>query len=482
MGEFERTSTAVLNAYISPKTLSYLRALGQRLAERGLRTPLIIIQSNGGAVSLDELENRCVNLLLSGPAGGVGALNYYKNTIGSNSLISIEIGGTSCDVILMDRGEFATVDMLDISGYSCVTPSIDVHTIGAGGGTIAELDAGGLLQVGPAGAGALPGPACYGLGGTAPTITDAQVVLGRLRPGPYANGAVKISRDLAQKAIRERIAEPLGIAVEHAAAGMIELMEQKLIHAVHRVSTERGHDPSEFTLVAAGGAGPLHAAAVGRAMNCQKIFVPKFSGTFCALGMLNVNVQHDYIRVLLGDLAEIDGCTLEHRFKAIEAEARLLLAREGFSEDRTAFERALDLRYVGQQWDVTVPVEESFDADSIRRSFEARYETLFGHTQPEGRVSITKIRLTGKGLIDTLPNVEGMSARTSAEPIDRRLVWADHQTGWHETPVYDGTTLTAGQRIEGPAVIEEQTTTIFIGLMDSIVVDPGGNYSIEIRK
>src|SRR5690606_2756592 len=158
------------------------------------------------------------------------------------------------------------------------------------------------------------------------------------------------------------------------------------------------------------------------------------------------------------------------------------LAREGFSEDRTAFERALDLRYVGQQWDVTVPVEESFDADSIRRSFEARYETLFGHTQPEGRVSITKIRLTGKGLIDTLPNVEGMSARTSAEPIDRRLVWADHQTGWHETPVYDGTTLTAGQRIEGPAVIEEQTTTIFIGLMDSIVVDPGGNYSIEIRK
>lgn len=479
MGEFERASTAVLNAYVSPKTLTYLRSLGKSLSDRGLTSPLVIVQSNGGAVSVDELGDRSVTLLLSGPAAGVGAMKYYQEATASNNLVSIEIGGTSCDVILMNDGEFASIDLLDIGGYKCVTPSIDVHTIGAGGGTIAHVDSANFLQVGPQGAGARPGPACYGFGGTEPTITDAQVALGRLKPGPYADGAVTIDKTLAEAAIRTKIAEPLGMTIEQAAAGIIELMEQKLLHAVQRVSTERGHNPERFTLIAAGGAGPLHAASVGRAMNCAAVFVPKLSGAFCALGMLNANLQHDYMSVLLARLDEVSRGLLEDKYRVLEGKALDLLAREGFLGDRALLERALDLRYVGQQWDVTVAVEGSFDPTSIRVAFEQEYERLFGHTQPEGLVEITKLRVVGKGLMPAFPAIVCEARVEDGKPVERRNVWLDRQAGWRETPIYDGGSLRSGQIINGPAIINEQTTTVLVGSSDRLTVDAGGNYKIE---
>lgn len=482
MGEYERTTTSVLNAYVSPGTLSYLRILNDALVGNGLQSPFVLIQSNGGAVSVTELGDTSVTLLLSGPAAGVGALNYYREAIGSENLISIEIGGTSCDVIVMNEGEVASVDLLDIGGYKCVTPSVDVHTIGAGGGTIARVDSAGFLQVGPEGAGARPGPACFGHGGTEPTITDAQVVLGRLKPGPYASGALVIERSLAVKAVEERVAKPLGLSVEQAAAGIIQMMEQKLLYAVQRVSSERGHNPELFTLIAGGGAGPLHAASVGRALKCAQVYVPKLSGAFCAMGMLNANLQHDYMRVLLDRLDEVSPAFLEEHFSTLEAKAVELLAREGFASDKTDLRRAFDLRYLGQQWDVTVEVGKAFDPKAVRRAFEKDYERLFGHTQPDGVIEITKIRLAARGLIAPLPPVRASTVTEAGRPIETRRIWVDQASGWQDVQIYQGSSLQGGQAIVGPAIINEQTTTVMIGGGDRLVVDPSGNYKISMGR
>ena len=479
-GEYERSSTTVLNAYIAPRTVGYLQALNRRLEDQGLAGKLLLIQNNGGAVTVEHVADRPATLLLSGPAAGVGALSYYAAAIGASDLISMEIGGTSCDVILMMQGKVAFTSHLDIGGYACVLPSVEVHTIGAGGGTIARVDPAGLLQVGPQGAGARPGPACYRLGGAEPTVTDAQVVLGRLQPGTYAGGAVAIDATLATKAIDERIARKLGIAAEHAASGVIRLMDQKLLQAVQRLSSERGHDPRRFTLVAAGGAGPLHGAAVARALGCKRVYLPRLSGAFCALGMLHSDVRHDYMRVHLADLDRADPARLEAIFAELEREAVATLRSEGFMNGAAQCARALDLRYVGQQWDITVPLSGHLDPAAIRRAFDAEHDRLFGHTQPQGTIEITKARVTGIGKLAPLePGAQGQ-AGGAARPIDRRKVWIDEASGWRETPIYDGGDLAAGHRIDGPAIVNEQTTTVLVGAGDVLTVDQAGNFSIAL--
>ncbi|MFI5012001.1 MAG: hydantoinase/oxoprolinase family protein [Hyphomicrobiales bacterium] len=482
MGEYERTSTAVLNAYVAPRTLSYLRALDEKLAKLGLAAPLVLIQSNGGATSVAELGERSVTLLLSGPAAGVGALRYYSKAIGSDDLISIEIGGTSCDVILMSEGKVAFTDLLDIGGYHCATASVDVHTIGAGGGAIARVDGAGMLRVGPQGAGADPGPACYGRGGVEPTITDAQVVLGRLKPGLYAKGAVRISGDLAERAIANHVAEPLGLSVEEAASGMLRYMDQKLLHAVERVSTERGYNPDRLTLVAAGGAGPLHAVSVGHEIGCRGVYVPRLAGAFCALGMLNANMRHDYLRVVTGRLDEVSGERIESVFRELEREATEALAREGFAPERRSLQRALDLRYIGQQWDVTVEIGSGLDRARARSAFEREHDRLYGHIQPQGIIEIMRLRVAGIGHIPPLEPSAPPRAEAPARPREARRVWIDAASAWRETPIYNGADLAPGHSIVGPAVVDEETTTILIGVGDELLVDASGNYRIELPR
>lgn len=482
MGEYERSSTTVLNAYIAPRALAYLRKLDARLAALGLRKPLLLIQSNGGTISVTELGDRPVALLLSGPAAGVGALNYYCSAIGSSDLVSMEIGGTSCDVILMSGGNVAFTDVLDIGGYKCVTPSVEVHTIGAGGGTIAHVDAAGLLQVGPKGAGAQPGPACYGKGGDEATVTDAQVVLGRLKPGFYGSGAVHIDGVLAAHAIERSLARPLGLDIPSAAAGIIQLMEQKLLHAVQRVSSHQGYDPRRFTLVAGGGAGPLHAAAVGRALGCAQVYVPRLAGAFCALGMLHTDIRHDYVAMCLGRLDDIADSTLDALFNDLEATAIAALQREGFPPQERRLSRALDLRYLGQQWDLTVDADATMNRCSLRRRFENKHQLLFGHTQPDGIVELTKLRVTGSGLIQPLVPVELPAATVPAACYERRFVWVDATTKWQETPIYSGNELAPGNTLCGPAIIDEQTTTVLIGQGDTLLVDHTGNYLITLAR
>ena len=480
IGEYERSSTAVLNAYIAPRTVSYLRRLEAKLKDLGLSSPLLLIQNNGGAVSVDEIAERPVALLLSGPAAGVGALRYNAEAIGSDHLISMEIGGTSCDVILMAAGSVAFSDRLEIGGYVCISPSVEIHTVGAGGGTIAKVDDAGLLHVGPGGAGARPGPACYGLGGEEATITDAQVVLGRIRPGPMAGGSVSLDAERARDVIEAKIARPLGINVEAAADGMIQLMDQKLLHAVQRLSSQRGHDPRRFTLVAAGGAGPLHGAFVGRALGVKQVYMPRLAGAFCALGMLNSNVRHDYVRVYFDDLDHADRDAVFAVYRDLEEEARRTLIREGFSSARIKTQRAMDLRYTGQQWDITVQLGSDLDAADIRGRFEAEHDRQFGHVQPGGAIEITRLRAAGTGLLTPLVHQKQELVRQAAKPSGARSVWLGSNLGWHSTPVFEPGAMTPGREVLGPAIIDEATTTVLIGVGDRLIVDAIGGYMLHI--
>ena len=482
MGEYERTSTAVINAYIAPKVVSYLRHLDGKLRDQGLPRPILLLQSNGGAVSVDQVSERAVNLVLSGPAAGVGALGLYARLAGNENLIAMEIGGTSCDVTLMGEGQVAVTDEFMIDGYHLATPSVDIHTVGAGGGTIAQVDEAGLLHVGPQGAGARPGPACYGLGGMEATVTDAYVVLGRLRPGPYAGGSVTLDEALARQVISDKVATPLGVTVEEAATGIIRLLEQNLLHAVEHISIQRGHNPRRFTLVAAGGAGPMHGSSVARALGCRRAYVPRQAGAFCALGMLHTDIRQDYLSVNFYNLDTVDEETLRLGFDPLIDRARKALAADKFVGDKAKISRQLDLRYRGQLWSIQIELPEGvFDPVATRQSFDADHQRQFGHTQPGGTIEITGLRVTALGLIERTAPKARASGKNSPTPIAERRVYTDQKNDWIVTPVYSGADLTPGFEKSGPLLIEELTTTVYVGPNDRLIVDHGDNFVIDLE-
>ena len=470
MGEYERGSTAVVNAYIAPKVTSYLQSLDQQLRQLGLPHSVLMLQSNGGAVPVDQVAARPVMLVLSGPAAGVGALKGCAAPGERPNLISMEIGGTSCDVMVMAKGDVAMSDQLIIDGYHLTTPSVEIHTVGAGGGTVAWVDAAGLLHAGPHGAGARPGPAAYGLGGENPTVTDAQLVLGRLKPGPLAGGAVSLDGALARKAIETKLAKPLKLSVEDAAAGVIRLLEQNLLHAVERLSIERGYNPATFTLVAAGGAGPMHGSAVARALGCKRALLPRAAGAFCAMGMLQSDIRQDYLQVFIADLDKVDRPALDKAFAELETRAG----------DAKIKERELDLRYDGQQWPVRVSIDKAFDPAAARKVFEAEHQRLYGHIQPGGRIDITALRVIGRTRLDWTPPAARAPQQGEPKPKEARKVWIDAATGWRDVPVYDGADLRPGCVLNGPLLVEEKTTTAFIGPRDKLEVDVRDDFLIHI--
>lgn len=484
LGEYERTSTTVMNAYVAPGAIGYLERLAARLRELGLRRSLLLIQNNGGAVSVEQSASRPATLLLSGPAAGAGALDFYRRAIGSDDLISMEIGGTSCDVLLMSGGKVNVSDRFKVGGYDLAIPSVDVFTIGAGGGTIAGVDRAGLLFVGPRGAGAAPGPACYGQGGAEPTVTDAQLVLGRLHCGGYAGGSVSLDAALAREAIERRIARPLGIGVDEAAAGVIRLVEQNLLHAVQEISSERGHDPRRFVLVAAGGAGPMHGASVGRLLGCREVYVPRLSGVYCALGMLHADVRHDFVRVYLAPLDRAGPGAIERAYAELESQGAQALAAEGFTVESIRLVREMDLRYLGQQYDLRVALGPAgaSGADAARAAFEREHERRYGHIQPRGVVEISKLRVIAIGTLPPLSLPAPPPSRRPATRTGERMVWLGPQDGWKRTAVFDGGSLAPGHRIEGPALVEERTTTVLVGTADALEVDTTGNFRIRIAS
>lgn len=482
IGEYERTSTMVINAYVAPRVVPYLNSLAERLGALGLPRKLLMIQSNGGAISIDEIGHAPVNLILSGPAAGVGSLRFFGKDTGSDHLISIEVGGTSCDVTLIQNGDVSMTDQIVLDRYHLNIPAVDIHTVGAGGGTIAAVDGAGLLKAGPEGAGSAPGPACYGRGGERPTVTDAQLVLGRLKPGPYAGGAITLDLEKAIRAIEAHVARPLGLTVEDAASGIIQLVERNILHAVEQASLEKGYNPRTFTLVAAGGAGPLHGSSTARLLGSPSLYIPRLAGVFCAFGMCNSDLRHDHVRSCLQDLdgqSVLPSGALERAFEQMQADASEVLAREGFEGDRAALWRAYDLRYFGQQW--TVGVEcPSTNPEVVRAAFEKIYQRLFGYVQPGGAIEIVNLRVAAIGKLEALEIAKVPPAVIDPVPHSHRRVWIDRQTGFANTSVYDGTVFTPRQRLVGPAIIEEATTTIFIGPGDRLSMTDAGNYHVSI--
>ena len=482
-GEFERTSTTVVDAYVAPRLVRYLNTLQSRLQELGLRQPLLLVKNNGGTGCVDEIVRKPVALTLSGPAAGVGALEYIGSCLHTGNMISVEVGGTSCDVLLVAGGQANVADKLTIGDYEVLIPSVEIHTVGAGGGTIAGVDAAGVLYVGPQGAGAVPGPACYGLVGTEPTVTDANLLLGRMRPGSYARGTLKLDAKLSEIAVRDRVAAPLGIGVAEAAAGIVQVIEQRMLHAVSYVSVQRGLDPRSFTLVSGGGAGALHIAEVARALGAKRAYVPRVAGVFCALGMLNSDVRHDVVRSRLSSVEKTRPEDIDVEFSSLEHSARTALRRERFGDEAIAFARELDLRYRGQQWDVRIAVPRGvFSWRDVRASFEDEYERLFGHRQPQAQMDIVHLRVAGFGRLRRPEFRPRAPASAAPAPLEIRRVYLSDLRAWHEVPIYDGAALYAGHRLEGPLIIEEETTTIFAGRSDAVIVDGAGNYLIEIGK
>ena len=477
VGEYERCSTTVVNAYLAPRVSRYLLELAKKLSGFGLERPLLVQQSNGGVLPVQQAAKRPVDLLLSGPAAGVGALKYFGRATGIPQLISMEIGGTSTDVMLMDSGQVGSAEQIETAGYTIARSAIAIYTVGAGGGTIATVDQAGLLHVGPRGAGADPGPACYGKGGSDATVTDAQLVLGRLRSGAYAGGSVSLDATHAHEALSKRIAEPLGVSVIAAAAGIVRLASQRMAQAVEKISIRSGIDPRHFALVACGGAGPMHGVEVARLLGMPFVHVPKQSGAFCAFGMLNSDVRQEFEQPLLIMLDE--AAKMAPIMADLERTGLTFLKQEGFPDSPDCIGYQVDLRYVGQQWTIRLNLSRHDQVAAIRDNFEAEHDRLFGHVQPGGSIEITNCRVVAYGRMPEVPHLALPLTNDAPRISERRLVHFDRDMVVM-TPVVSGFDMMPGMTMSGPLIIEEATTTILVAPNDALQVDCFGDYLIKV--
>jgi len=485
--EYERTSTTAVNAYVGPVLGRYLHHLQDKLAGAGLKREVLITQSNGGIMSASYALQHGAATLLSGPsAGAVGGI-FFATQLGKPNLIVMDMGGTSYDVSLIKDGAYEMTTEGEVARYRVALPMIDIHTIGAGGGSIAHLDEGNMLKVGPQSAGADPGPVCYGKGGAQPTTTEANVVLGYINPDFYLGGELPIDKEAAAEAIQSEIAGPLGLDLTEAAYGIYRLVNTNMADATKVVSVEKGHDPRDFALVAAGGAGPLHGSKIAAIVGLPRVIVPKTASVFCALGMLESDLKHDYVRTMWAPLDALDLDELNRVFDEMESDARSTLDAEGIPADRITVERGIDLRYLGQHHEVPIVVPAGQitpeTLPEIARRFHEAHERLYLYSEPESPLESINVRLTGVGAIPKTPLVSWPAGTADASGAikERRPVYFGEAGGWVDTPIYDGSRLQAGNRIEGPAIIEEVTTTIVVCPNDLAEVDRLGNVVIEVN-
>ena len=472
--EYERTSTVVLNAYVGPLIDRYLARLEQYLPES---STLRIMQSNGGSISSATARREAARTLLSGPAAGVVGAAFVAQASDFTRIITLDIGGTSTDVALVDEAMTETTDG-KIGGYPTKLPMIDIHTVGAGGGSIAWFDLGGALRVGPASAGADPGPAAYGQGGTKATVTDAHVVLHRLIPEAFLGGAMHLHQEQAESAVAE-IARQLETSSEEAALGMIRIANANMEAAIRVISVERGCDPRDFTLVAFGGAGPLHACELAAALRIPRVLVPMTPGVLSALGMLIADTLKDYVRTIMVPVEQAYE-VVRAAMAELEEQGRGDLVREGISSEKIIIERYLDLRYIGQSYELTILFED--DMARATNDFHAAHERRFGYSDPNERVQVVNVRLKARGLT-THPELEVQEVARGAvaKPImTRDVTFADVDSSMnHDVPVYERQSLRPGMMIVGPAIITQYDTTTVVPPAWSVQIDAIGNLVIE---
>ena len=481
--EFERTSTTVVNAYIGPKVGGYVKSLKDNLGKVGFKGDLSIMRSNGGVMTPEVAQERPVAMMESGPVGGIIASARVGEKLGYANVISFDMGGTTAKASLVRDGEPTMAPGYYVGGYASghpvMVPMIDVVEVGAGGGSIAWRDEIGALKVGPQSAGADPGPICYRGGGTEPTITDANVTLGRLDPNNFLGGTMALDDAGARNGIETKIAKPLGMATTEAAQAILEIAINKMSLAVREVSVEKGYDPRDFVMVASGGAGPLHVMAIARELHIPTVIVPLFPSHFSALGMLLADERHDFIRTYYADLASVDfeQLIVVHNEMVAEAEAGL---RNAKGAERQVH---LDLRYMGQEFTLPVPVTlaqlKKADRRAIRTAFDKMYEHRYAHHSPDEPVEMVNMRLA---VIGKRPKLKFPSLKrgTKAAPIRRRPVYLDDSRKAVSCPVYARHALVGGARIAGPALIEEHGTTTVLYKSDVCKVAPSGELIVTV--
>jgi N-methylhydantoinase A len=473
--EYPRLSTTVINAYLQPIVQRYLSNLSRSLRQRDVTTvQTYVMQSNGGTATFGKASEKAAATLLSGPAGGATAGARLSHLCGLDKVITFDMGGTSCDVALIQGGAPRLGAGGVISGRHVALPSLEIETVSAGGGTLASVDAQGVLCVGPESAGSVPGPACYGRGGDQPTVTDANVVLGYLSSSRLG-GSLALDEQSARDAIRRAIAQPLSLDPVDAAKGIIDVVNIQMQEAIKGISTARGYDLREFVLIGFGGAGPLHAAALADELHMQGVLIPANPGVFSALGLLMADVQHDYVRSRLGGLDDLDTDQIEHTLGELAELARTELRSEGFADDDIAFDYSLDMRYRGQGYEVRVELSPNIFGKgmaAIREAFDAEHLDRFGHAAPEEAAEVVSYRLTGRGIVPQVPLVEQapQGLRLEDAVIHHRPV--RFTSGVMNTPVYARDKLDVGHTFTGPAIVDQDDTTVVVLPGQRVRVDP----------
>ncbi len=474
--EFERTSTTVLNALLIPVVRAYIDALKRRIADEGLEAPLYLVQSNGGATRPEAAAQAPVKLLLSGPSGGVLAAETVANRLGYPDVVGVDMGGTSYDVAVIREGRRAVIAQGEIDGLPVRVPMVDMRTIGAGGGSIASLDASGRLLVGPRSAGAKPGPVCYGRGGTEPTVTDVNLLLGRLDAATFLGGAFALDLDAARLALQDKIAAPLGLDPDRAASGILAVVVARLAGAIKLSLFERGLDPRDFALMSFGGAGGLHAVEVAEELGMTTVIFPKDPSTFSAHGILQSDIVHDLARTRIVPLKP--GCAPAVLALAQEllTEGQALLTADGLREAQSELQLAADLRYRGQAFELLVPLDAAALNDAGIAGLCERFHTLhrqrFSFDDPQETVELVTLRLSAIGKLGGMAQTRAPEPTGASEPRLRPV----HMNGrWADTPVHRQEGLGAGATITGPAVVEQAYTTLLIPAGWGLTVAPSGD-------
>jgi N-methylhydantoinase A len=490
-GEYERGATTVMNAYTVPLVSSYVDRLQGELRERELRSPLLVMQTSGGVLRADEVVERPVYTLNSGPAGGVIGARYLGAHLGHRNIVCTDVGGTSFDVGLVVDGEAVMTPTVIVNQYRLALPSVDVVSIGAGGGSIART-VGDRMQVGPDSAGAVPGPLCFDRGGTEPTLTDADVLLGYIDPDYFLAGQLKLKPELAEHTFRERLAEPLGLELEEAAAGVVEIASQNMADLVRRETIGRGYDPRDFVLDAYGGAGPLHATLYGRELGAQAIVVP-FGGlapVFSAFGIATADIVH--VEELSDpQIAPFDVGRIVDQLQELRRQTHERLVRQGVESGNVSHTFTAEMRYVKQVFEVSVSTTlerlESAGAEGLEQDFEAAYEALYGQGSGfrEAGIELVTLRVTAVGRSHIRPTLRrrplGGADPAAARRGSRAVYWRD-LGGFADTPVFDGHRLEPGNRIEGPAMVEERATAIPLHPGQVLEVDEMSNMIITEQR
>jgi N-methylhydantoinase A len=492
--EYERASTTVLNAYLMPVMDRYLGSLVELLESGneglGLKRgkPIMVMEAAGGLMTVASARERPVHTVLSGPAGGVVASGHVAALAGVADIITMDIGGTSTDISLIRNGRPEITRSAKLERIPIRVPVIDINAIGAGGGSIAWIDDGGALRVGPQSAEAVPGPACYGRGGERPTVTDAALVLGRLGAATRLGGDMMLDVDAARRAVTADIAEPLGLSLEQAAAGILRVANSNIVRGIRVVSVERGFDPRGFTLVPFGGAGPMHGTPVARELSISKILVPPTPGILCALGMLVSDLRHDLMETHIGALAAFPYERANEIVLRLQESGRDMLVDDNVATDKQRIEVHVQLRYVGQSYELTVPLTLRDPAawGSIDEAFHEAHRARYGHADKKVPVEVVGFGVTAIGLIDTprLPTLAKGTAKPVADAIvGRRKVFFEGDgdgAGWRDADVITREALLAGNRIAGPAVIDEISATTVLYPGDVATVHATGSLLLEV--